>query len=144
MAIKKALLDTDILSETLRARDANVVSQSVAYKAAHGQLTISVITVMEIVKGMHKMSRTTALSRFLQGIKSSEILPFDQPSAEIAGRIYGDLESAGQPIGRADVMIAAIALQHDLTLVTGNIRHYQYIQSVGYPLVIANWREEPN
>jgi hypothetical protein len=29
------------------------------------------------------------------------------------------------------------------TLVTGNTRHYQYIQSVGYPLVIANWREEP-
>jgi tRNA(fMet)-specific endonuclease VapC len=98
---------------------------------------------MEIVKGMHKMGRTTALSKFLQGIKGSEILHFDQPSAEIAGRIYGDLESAGQPIGRADVMIAAIALQHDLTLVTGNTRHYQYIQSVGYPLVIANWREEP-
>jgi tRNA(fMet)-specific endonuclease VapC len=142
MAIKKALLDTDTLSEILRARNSNVVAQAVAYKAIHNQLTISAITVMEIVKGMHKMGRTAALNRFLQGIQSSEVLPFDQPCAEIAGRIYGDLESAGQPIGRADVMIAAIALQHDLTLVTGNTRHYQYIQSVGYQLIIANWREE--
>ena len=97
---------------------------------------------MEIVKGMHKMDRTAALNRFLEGIQSSEMLPFDQPGAEIAGRICGDLERAGQPIGRADVMIAAIPLQRDLTPVTGNTRHYQYIQSVGYPLSIADWREE--
>ena len=143
MAGRKALLDTDTLSEILRARNSTVVAQAAAYKVAHGQLTISVITIMEIVKGMHKIGRTAALNRFLEGIQSSEILSFDQPSAEIAGRIYADLESTGQPIGRADVMIAAIALQHDLTLVTGNTRHYQYIQKVGYSLVIANWREEP-
>lgn len=142
MAIKKALLDTDILSEILRARNANVIAHSLAYKATHSKLTTSVITIMEIVKGMHKMGRTTALSRFLEGIKGAEVLPFDRLPAEIAGRIYADLESAGHPIGRADIMIAAIALQHDLTLITGNTRHYQYIQSVGYPLTLANWREE--
>jgi predicted nucleic acid-binding protein len=120
--VTKALLDTDIFSEILRARNANVVARVQTYKAEHGQLTLSVITVMEIVKGMHKMGRTQALNRFLHGIQSSEVLSFDQPSAEIAGGIYSELESAGQPIGRADVMIAAIALHHNLTLVTGNTR----------------------
>jgi tRNA(fMet)-specific endonuclease VapC len=140
--MNKALLDTDSLSEILRAKNPTVVRQATAYKVEHQRFTISAITVMEIVKGFHKMGRTEALDRFLQGLRSSEVLSFNQESAEIAGRIYGDLESAGQPIGRADVMIAAISLHHNLTLVTGNTRHYQRIQTLGYPLRIANWREE--
>ncbi len=138
---KKALLDTDILSEIMRAHNANVVAHAIAYKAIYKHLTISSITVMEIVKGMHKMGRSKALNLFLQGIENSHVLSFDQSSAEIAGRIYSDLESTGQPIGRADVMIAAIALEKELTLVTGNTRHYEYIQTLGYPLIIENWRE---
>ena len=51
-----------------------------------------------------------------------------------------DLERTGQPIGFADAMIAATALQHNLTLVTGNISHYQRIQGLGYSLKLDNWR----
>jgi tRNA(fMet)-specific endonuclease VapC len=50
------------------------------------------------------------------------------------------LERTGQPIDRADPMIAAIALRHDLTLVTGNVSHYQRIQTLGYGLKLDNWR----
>ena len=57
-----------------------------------------------------------------------------------AGRIAGDLERVGRPIGLADPMIAAIALTHGLELVTGNTGHFQRIQQLGYPLVLANWR----
>ena len=139
--VAKALLDTDILSEILRAKNETVIARAAAYKTEHDQLTISVITLMEVVKGFHKMGRTEALQKFLQAIQQSEVLSFDEASAEIAGRIYGDLEKAGQPIGRADVMIAAISLRHNLTLVTGNTRHYERIQKLGYPLQLDNWRE---
>jgi tRNA(fMet)-specific endonuclease VapC len=37
-------------------------------------------------------------------------------------------------------MIAAIALTHGLELVTGNTSHFQRIQQIGYPLILANWR----
>jgi predicted nucleic acid-binding protein len=37
-------------------------------------------------------------------------------------------------------MIAALALRHDLTLVTGNVAHYQRIQALGYNLSLDNWR----
>ena len=57
-----------------------------------------------------------------------------------SGHKATDLERTGQPIGRADPMIAAIALQHGLTLVTGNQSHYQRIQQLGYPLLLDNWR----
>jgi predicted nucleic acid-binding protein len=45
-----------------------------------------------------------------------------------------------QPIGRADPMIAAIAIDQGLELVTGNTAHYQLIQELGYPLTLVNWR----
>ncbi len=37
-------------------------------------------------------------------------------------------------------MIAAIAIQNNLTLTTGNTTHYQRIQSLGYALRLENWR----
>jgi predicted nucleic acid-binding protein len=69
-----------------------------------------------------------------------DVLTLDIQSAELAGRIYADLERIGRPIGRADPMVAAVALRHGLTLVTGNQRHYRRIQSVGYDLQLDNWR----
>lgn len=138
--MNKTLLDTDILSEIFKAKNAALVSKAVAYKDAFGQFTISAITVMEIVKGLHKMGRADALAKFLDGLQASEVLPFDQACAGIAGRIFADLERIGQPVGRADPMIAAIALHHDLTLVTGNMAHYQRIQELGYSLKLENWR----
>jgi len=64
----------------------------------------------------------------------------DQAAAELAGRIAGDLDRTGQPIGRADPMIAAIALEKGLDLVTGNTAHYQRIQQLVYSLTLVNWR----
>jgi len=139
--MNKALLDTDILSEILRARNPIVVQRVSLYKAAFGSLTISSITVMEIIKGLHKVNRDDATRKFLEGLTQTEILTFDHASAQVAGRIYGDLERLGQPIGRADPMIAAIAIQNNLTLASGNTEHYQRIQALGYPLEMDNWRQ---
>jgi tRNA(fMet)-specific endonuclease VapC len=69
------------------------------------------------------------------------VLAFDQPSAELAGRIAGDLERIGRPIGLADTMIAAIALHHGLELATDNTSHFQRVQQLGYPLTLVNWRQ---
>lgn len=139
--MKPALLDTDILSEILKAKNPLVVERAQRYQAEHKHLTISVITVMEIVKGFHQVGRADALAKFLAHITASNVLAFDQPCAEIAGRIYGDLDRTGQTVGRADPMIAAIAIQHSLTLVTGNMDHYQRMQKLGYPLKLDNWRQ---
>jgi len=55
--VDRALLDTDIFSEILKGIDQRVVNKAVAYRAAFGHYTMSVITVMEIVKGFHKLQR---------------------------------------------------------------------------------------
>ncbi len=64
----------------------------------------------------------------------------DFTAAGLAGRIAGDLDRAGQTIGMADPLIAAIALEHNLELVTGNAAHFQRIVRLGYPLTLVNWR----
>jgi tRNA(fMet)-specific endonuclease VapC len=138
--VNKALLDTDILSEIGKGIDPNVARNATAYRTAFGRYTLSVITIMEVARGFQKKQSLGRLQRFLTAIGSEEILPFDQPAAELAGRIAGDLDRLGQPIGRADPMIAAIALGHGMELVTGNTAHYQRIQQLGYPLTLVSWR----
>lgn len=138
--MNKALLDTDIYSEILKAANPTVTRKATAYRNAQGVLTFSAITVMEVVRGFQRTRAVNRLQTFLTAITFEELIPFDQPAAELAGRISGELERTGQTIGIADPMIAAIALTHRLELVTGNTAHFQRIQQLGYPLTLVNWR----
>jgi tRNA(fMet)-specific endonuclease VapC len=136
----RTLLDTDIFSELMRGKNEVVRARAASYLKQHDRLTISTITILEVVKGLHKARREDALDRFIQTLDSLEILPLGRDEAIVGGRIYGDLERLGQPIGRADPMIAGIAISHGLTLVTGNDSHYARIRSAGFDLVLDNWR----
>jgi tRNA(fMet)-specific endonuclease VapC len=138
--VSRVQLDTDIFSEVLKGVDRRVVATATAYQAAYGHYTISSITVMEIVKGFHKLQREDRIQRFRAILQAVEVLVMDAPIAELAGRIYADLERTGQPIGRADPIIAACAVHHGLILVTGNTAHYARIQALGYDLLLDNWR----
>ncbi len=139
----KALIDTDILSEILKGKNAHVAARANEYTRTVGALSVSVVTMMEVVKGLQKVQRKDVINRFLQAAYELDIITFDGECAVLAGRIYGDLEREGQPIGRADPMIAATAIYHELTLVTGNTRHFKRIADLGYPLPLHDWREEP-
>ena len=136
----KSLLDTDIFSEISKGKNSKVIAKAIAYKAIFKKYTISVITVSEVVKGWRKLNRNDRIQEFLTDLSEMEILNLDQKSAELSGLIYGDLEKTGQPIGLADTLIASIAIENNLILVTGNIKHYQKIQLLGYDLQLDNWK----
>jgi len=139
--MNKALLDTDILSEVLKGRNPQVVAQAEAYLRHHAMRTVSAVSVIEVVSGPQRMARSAQLEQFLRALDAIEVLPVDTQSAVLAGRIDGDLLRTGQPIGRADPIIAAQAITHGVVLVTGNVRHYERIVALGYPLRMANWRD---
>ncbi|MBT4497806.1 MAG: hypothetical protein HOC74_08800 [Gemmatimonadetes bacterium] len=40
----------------------------------------------------------------------------------------------------SEILKGIIALRHSLTLVTGNISHYERIQKLGYDVRLENWR----
>ena len=59
----------------------------------------------------------------------------DRKILETASGIFSDLQKRGIAIGDNDILIAAYCIHHDLTLVTNNERHFEYIEK----LRIANW-----
>ena len=138
--MNKSLLDTDILSEVSKGINQTVTRNATAYRQAHGFLTLSVISAMEVIQGYQRIGASNRIQAFRNAIASEEVLLFDQPAADLAGHIAGDLDRVGRPIGRCDPMIAALAIVYGLELVTGNTTHYQRVQQLGYPLVLGNWR----
>lgn len=57
-------------------------------------------------------------------------LPFDGQAAQIFGEIRADLARKGTPIGPYDLQIAAIALVHNMTLVTHNTVEFGRISAL--------------
>ncbi len=65
-------------------------------------------------------------------------LPFDDKAAKIFGEIRAHLARLGTPIGPYDLQIAAIALAHNVTLVTHNTREFSRVPN----LQIEDWESE--
>ena len=86
------------------------------------------ITVYELRYGAQRSVDPTRehskLDLFLSPFTS---LPFDDLCARRCGELRAELEAAGNIIGPHDLQIAAIALQHGLTLVTHNSREFRRI-----------------
>jgi tRNA(fMet)-specific endonuclease VapC len=116
--VNKALLDTDTYSEVLKAVNPTVAQNAAPYRQRHGRYSVAVISVMEIVYGFQLVQNHQRLQNFLAAVAQEQVISFEQTAAELAGRIAGDLDRTGQTIGKADPMIAAIALHHGLELVT--------------------------
>ena len=138
--MSKCLLDTDILSDIMKGKNPTVAAKAATYLSQHGSFTTSAVSVAEIVYGFRRMGREDRIAQFEESIASNEVLPFDDEAALLAGRINGDLERKGLIVGLPDVMIASTALCAHLPVVTGNVDHFEYVRSVGYNLLIENWR----
>lgn len=140
--MERSLLDTDMFSEILRARDAAVVRNAEAYLSTLGRFTISVITITELVDGFCRLQLESHIIGLMQRIRAEnhEIVPLGIEAAVLAGRVFGDLHRTGQPIGRADPFIAAIAIESGIPLITGNTKHFERIHALGYPLRLETWR----
>jgi tRNA(fMet)-specific endonuclease VapC len=136
----RALLDTDTFSEIIKAKNQNVLQHARDYRQQFGQYAISAVTITEIVKGLQKRGLDVRISDLIAGLVKEELLLLELDSAVVAGRIYGELEKSGQTIGRVDPLIAGTAIAHNLVLVTGNVRHFERVVALGFPLRLSDWR----
>ncbi len=55
----------------------------------------------------------------------NRILAFDVAAARVAGALSDLARSKGRPPGFADIVIAATAASHELTILTRNTRHFE-------------------
>jgi tRNA(fMet)-specific endonuclease VapC len=84
-----------------------------------GDVNLCSVVVAELLFGALRsrdvVKNVTDVRSFAGGFRSFD---FDSPAAEEYARIRADLETKGTPIGPNDLMIAAIALANQLTLIT--------------------------
>ena len=66
--MSRVLLDTDIYSEVIKAINPTVTQNAIAYRQANGVLTLSVVTVMEIVRGFQQNQSVRRLNDFLTAV----------------------------------------------------------------------------
>jgi tRNA(fMet)-specific endonuclease VapC len=130
------LFDTDTISHILKRTPSSTLLARLAIVAPEQQFT-SAITVGEMVYGAYRSPSPEPLLRQLEERvwPNVRVLPFDRPAAETYGRLRAELERAGTPLSEPDLRIASIALTHDLTLVTGNVRHFARVSG----LRVENW-----
>lgn len=128
--MKGFLLDTNVPSEPTYPKPAPRVEQWLE-DVADEQLFFSVISLAEICRGIAKLpesKKRTQLQKWLDSTLrpwfAGRILPVTEPIAERMGRWAGEGETRGRPIKIADGLIAATALEHDLTLVTRNVKDF--------------------
>ena len=132
------LLDTDILSEILKRRDAQVTAQAAAYLREHGQFTISAFSRFEVRRGYVERRATRQLARFDVFCGHSLVLPATDAVFDRACILWAEARHGGHPCGDADLLIAATALEHNLALASGNLRHFTWVPK----LRLEDWRSE--
>ena len=137
----KAILDTDIFSEIIKAKNPTVLQNVNDYLAQYGQLTVTSASVFEVLFGLHAKGATRQIRDFLESMSDHEEITPTRQDYRLAAQICGALQRAGTPIGALDPLIAACAIERGLPLVTGNMRHHGFIQSADFSLQLVNWRE---
>lgn len=83
---------------------------------------------------MHRDARSR-LATFKAFANTCQILPLTPQSIIYSAELYADLRRQGTPVDDTDLLIAGVALEYNLTLVTNNLRHFGKIQRLTlYPL----------
>ena len=121
----KFMLDTNICIFTMKNKPEQVRE---VFKAHHGQLCISTVTLMELIYGAEKSSSPGRNLADVEGFAARlEVLKYDQDAAAHTGQLRAELAKAGTPIGPYDHMIAGHARSQGLILVTNNLREFNRV-----------------
>ena len=126
------VLDTDTCIAILRGRMEVLVRRA----RETDEVVTTWVTASELfygaAKSVHPEKNASLVVRFLDALP---VLSPDLTSARLFGEVKSRLAASGQVVADADLFIAAIAISHGATLVTGNRKHYARITG----LVVEDW-----
>jgi len=131
--VTRYLVDTNIISAAAPTAAVQRSDLMAWMDAQSDNLFLSAVTIAEISDGIAKSKREGAsrkasqLSTWLRAVLhlyGGRVLPFDSPTAEIAGALSDLARSRGHAPDFADIAIAATARRHHLTMLSRNGRHF--------------------
>jgi len=130
------LLDTDIVSNLIKPKPSPYLVTKLK-NTPPMELSISVITLMELYAGYFLSKKPDTIKRFIEEwvVETLTIIDFDVTQSILAARIQIDLKKKGKTLDWLDVMIASAALVNGCTLITGNLQHFKRIEG----LKVENW-----
>jgi len=117
------LVDTNVISELCRRRpDLGVL----AWASTVTRYAVSVISMDEVFFGLAWRPNAPVLAWMEGYFERHEVLPVSSVIARRAGDLRGQLAARGLVRHQADMLIAATAQVHQLTLVTRNVRDFEH------------------
>lgn len=126
------LLDTNICSAHMR-RPGGLAHHFFQHG---GGLAIPSVALAELYSGAYRHPDPPRLLRLIDDLlREVRVLDFDAACAEQFGRLQASLHRQGISVSTPDLMIASVALAHNLTLVTHNTSDFQSIPG----LRLADW-----
>jgi tRNA(fMet)-specific endonuclease VapC len=133
--MNRALIDTDILSFYFKG-DPLVVENFKKYLTEYDIIEISLITYYEIMSGLLHKNAHKQLEIFNDFVTENIVIALTEESCKISSEIYSKLRISGELIDDIDLLIAGIAIENEMTLVTNNENHFGRIAG----LKIENWK----
>jgi len=120
------LIDTDLLIDLERG----VGSQAVEELLGEEDRAISVVTVSELLHGVHRATgarrarRSAFVEHLLAGLRA---IPITDAVARAHADLWAQLSAQGDVIGAHDLWIGATAVAHGLAVATGNVADFQRV-----------------
>ena len=132
------LLDTNVCIQLLRNPQASPLAQRIRTAEPESVVLCSVVKA-ELFYGAERSNNPErGYDRLEHFFQSFDSLLFDDRAAVEYGILRRFLESQGTTIGPNDLLIAAISLANDLTLVTHNVREFNRVPG----LRVEDWQSE--
>ena len=132
MAGRTYCLDSDVVILHLRnAKRGATVTANLEALARSGTLVCSTLTIGEVLQGL-RPGEERPTRAFLSVL---EAYPVDRAVAERGAEIVRELRTRGKTLGLADALIAATCLEHDLALVTMNLRDFTQVAGLSVQAV---------
>lgn len=125
------LLDTCVISE-LRAKQPDINVLGWIDEIAEERLFISVITIGEIKRGIERLLPSRKKQELEEWLQDVLLARFRDRTLDITagvmlrwGEMLARLEKQGRKLPGIDSLVAAIAIFHDMTLVTRNVKDFE-------------------
>ncbi len=122
------LVDTDCIIDHFN----RVERVSARLEELHGTgLAISIISLAELWEGvLFSKDPRRSQAMLVEFLSTTSVLGLDAETCKTFGQIRGTLRARGRLIGDFEMLIAATALQHNLTLLSNNRKHFAQIDGL--------------